>query len=511
MEFHFQKISLDQLEKITKSLNNSAPGFDDLPVQVFKNNFELLGPVILEICNKSLRDGVFPSQLKTAKVIPLFKKGSRSHVNNYRPVSILTSFSKILEKVVYSQLVLYLNRNNILTNAQHGFRPHCSTENAINSMLKYVYDDMDKGKFIISVFLDLSKAFDTIDRSILLKKLMYYGVRSTALNWFQSYLSERQQYTVFNGELSSTRNIDVGVIQGSTLGPLLFILYMNDIVKTSKLLYYCLYADDTSLTYSHENVHELIAIFNRELDKINKWFKLNHLSLNVNKSNYILFHRKLKVIPQNLTPLFINNEPVLRVEYTKFLGVFIDQELKFKAHVSHVCRKISKFTPIIYKIRKCLNEKNLISIYHALVYPNLCYCISVWGSSYKNTLKPLVTTQKRILRALIGADRMSPSEIIFESLRLLPVEKINLYMTCIYVYKCLHTNIPHCFSYRPATRTLRSTELTLLEVPLVSRTHSQQAISFTGPTIYNNLPLNIRSLENYDSFKINLKHHIRQN
>ena len=238
---------------------------------MIKNNFDLLGETILLICNKSLTEGIFPNSMKIAKVTPIYKDGEKNLINNYRPISVLNSMSKIIEKVVACQLCYYLSENDILCSRQFGFRPGVSTETAVNSLLKDIYDSFGKNESVICVLLDLRKAFDTVNRDFLSRKLHFYGTRNVALAWFNSFFSDRKQFVYLNGAKSSLLNIDFGVLQGSILGPIMFIVYINDIVKSSNLVNFTIYADDTTLTYATNNFVEDIPVLNDELRKVSCW------------------------------------------------------------------------------------------------------------------------------------------------------------------------------------------------------------------------------------------------
>ena len=246
------------------------------------------------IINESFSSGTFPDKLKIAKVTPIFKKGSRSDKNNYRPISILSVFSKIFEKLMHKRLFRYLERLCILHELQFGFREKFSTSHALISLIEHLKKSLDEGEFGCGIFIDLRKAFDTVNHSILLQKLEYYGIRGVANNWFKSYLSDRYQYVSINGITSDVKPVLCGVPQGSVLGPLLFLLYVNDLPNCSDKLTFHLTADDTNIYFSSNNLNIIQSTLNIELNHVSQWLYANRLSLNIEKTNYVLFHSPRK-------------------------------------------------------------------------------------------------------------------------------------------------------------------------------------------------------------------------
>ena len=251
------------------------------------------------IFNKSLSQGVVPKNLKCSLISPVYKSEDKSLVSNYRPVSVLPCFSKILEKLMFKRLMSFFDKHKILYQDQFGFRKKHSTEMAIISLTQKITEAIENKKFTIGIFLDLSKAFDTVDHSILLDKLEYYGIRGITLKWFKSYLSDRKQIVKFYEYRSSMKTISCGVPQGSVLGPLLFLLYVNDIHRSSTLLSFILFADDTNIFNSHSDINTLITTTNEELKKVAEWLRANKLSLNIKKNSIHYFQGKKQ---KNNTP-----------------------------------------------------------------------------------------------------------------------------------------------------------------------------------------------------------------
>jgi hypothetical protein len=259
----------NEIIRIASCLDNKqSSGFDGIPVNIMKSTAHFIAEPISAIINSSMDTGIFPDALKIAKVCPVFKDGDKSIFQNYRPISVLPSFSKVFEKVIFNRLLHYLDLRNILCNSQYGFRKNHSTFMSLIDMYDRISLAVDKIEFSIGIFIDLSKAFDTLDHCILLRKLEHYGIRGVALDWFKSYLSNRTQCVALNGVTSSFKTITYGVPQGFILGPLLFILYINDIVNCSDLLLFILFADDTNLFFSCSDIKQLFTTGNIELAKV---------------------------------------------------------------------------------------------------------------------------------------------------------------------------------------------------------------------------------------------------
>ena len=283
----------------------------------------------------SFLTGIIPTELKIALVTPIFKANDKEFYSNYRPISVLPCFSKILEKLMYNRILKCLNKHKLLFHSQYGFREKHSTNLAIMELVTKITQAIENKEYTIGVFLDLSKAFDTVNHNILLHKLEHYGIRGVALDWFKNYLSNRIQVVKYNSSRSDSLEIKCGVPQGSVLGPLLFLIYMNDIGKCSRLLSFISFADDTNLFLSHRDAYTLSNTMNQELKNITTWLSTNKLSLNVNKTHFMIFKTKNRTFSQRMS-ITIDGQQIEQVKYTKFLGLFIDEELSWKYHINHV-------------------------------------------------------------------------------------------------------------------------------------------------------------------------------
>jgi hypothetical protein len=295
--------------EISQLKTGKAVGPFSVPISVLKILRQVISKPLVTLFNASFEVGVVPTSLKLANVIPVYKKGSPACLCNYRPISLLSIFSKLLEKLVCSRLLDFLEKKNVLYDNQFGFRTKYSTDYAILSIIDKIQTAIDGRDFSCGIFLDFSKAFDTVNHEILIRKLEYYGVRGIALNWFISYLENRQQTVTVNNVTSNTTTVSCGTPQGSVLGPVLFLLYINDFHLSSSLFDFQLFADDANLFYKHKNLAILQSNINSELSNIHNWLCANRLSLNVEKSNFVVFHPPQRKLPFNLE-LTLNNIPL---------------------------------------------------------------------------------------------------------------------------------------------------------------------------------------------------------
>ena len=404
--FVFETVLPSEIElEIIMAPSNKAHGLYSCPIRLLKCSRHIISKPIANIVNQSVCMGIFPSKLKHAKIIPIYKDGNVDEPSNYRPISLLSIFNRLFEKVMYNRLKSFLNKYNVLYESQYGFRERRSTDHAILDIVNKIQSYMDKGMFSCGVFIDLQKAFDTVDHAILLQKLCHYGVRGIVNDWFSSYLINRIQTTQIGSHVSEKQNTLCGVPQGSVLGPLLFLIYVNDIYKASNKLEFFLFADDTNLLYANKNLRSLETVMNDELLKIVDWLTANKLSLNVKKTNYIIFHPyqkrlnydvNIKILDSRVNKYF-NLE---RKEYVKYLGVMIDNHLSWKHHINYVALKISRNIGILSKLRHFVPPKTLFGIYNSLIFPYLSYGLVAWGQAAKTHLEKLLTLQKRAVRLI---------------------------------------------------------------------------------------------------------------
>ena len=346
----------------------------------------------------SFEQGIFPESLKLAKVVPIHKEGSKTDVSNYRPISLLATFSKIYEKLMHHRLLTFLEMNNSLHEMQYGFRAGRSCEHALLTAQNSLLDSLNKKQVSLLLLIDFSKAFDMVDHEILLYKLQHYGIRGNTLKWLRSYLHDRKQYVSINGKNSSCRKITYGVPQGSILGPLLFIIYINDMPEIDKLAKFILYADDANIIITGKNTLEIEQKMIELNERLVRWVNSNGLMLNLKKTHFMIFSRQQ--IVQNPT-LKINNFQIKRVHEARFLGVIIDEKLTWSAHIRAIKSKMSRYVGIMYKIRSKVPVNIRLQIFHSFVQSHLNFCSLVWGFTNKSNIDMLFTMQKKAMRAVM--------------------------------------------------------------------------------------------------------------
>ena len=505
----FTLMNIDEAA-INKIINNLPPksssGCDGISSKLLK----VIAPVIIKpltlLINQVLNTGTFPDKLKIAKVIPIFKKGDPSLFENYRPISLLPAISKVLEKIIALQLSSYFETNKLLFDNQYGFRPKHSTEHAALELIDRIINKMDTNEIPLNIFLDLSKAFDTIDHTILLNKLKYYGLKGPTLNLFQSYLTNRRQYTEIEDTTSTILPIQVGVSQGSILGPILFIIYVNDLPQCSNKFDFIMYADDTTLSStigsfsdinSNTNADSLI---NAEICKVIEWLKLNKLSLNKTKSKYMTFHMPKKEIPH--LALTIDGVNIEKVEEFNFLGLTIDTNLKWKKHTDKISNKCSKITGVLNRLKLLFPQEIKCLLYNSLIVPHINYCITAWGF-HRNRITII---QKKAIRIITASSYISHTEPLFKQLNLLKVEDILTLHELKFYFKYNQGILPKYlqnWNFIPNSKihNHNTRKITTLHTLKTKHEFAKKTLKYNLPYTRNNTPHIVKDKVNTHSFQ----------
>ena len=451
-QFHFKNVSCEDVTSVIRNLKSkNTSGSDRISTSFLKKYSYILAKPLTLLINQSLEYGIFPEQLKTAKVLPIYKENDLNinDVSSYRPISILPSFSKVYEKIVHIQLYSYFTMHNLFYDHQYGFRKNHSTEYAALELHDMLIQYLDKGKIPISIFIDLSKAFDTIDHDILLKKMSFYGINDNALKWFTSYLAHRNQYVSLENTTSSSLEITTGVPQGSILGPLLFLIYVNDLPVCTNCKF-LMYADDTCLltpidvNTNTQTINDAISVgINIKLQSLYDWLVVNKLSLNVSKTKFMLFHFLQKHIEMCHVPaLEINGTPIKYVTEMKFLGIHFDNRLLFDKHINEIANKISRINGVLSKLKLYLPVNILTIIYNCLLLPYLTYGITIWGFGQCDRLRVL---QKKAIRNVTNSSYLSHCQPLCKQLRCLLFDDLLKLSILKLYYKHCCKNIPSYF------------------------------------------------------------------
>jgi len=500
---------------ITSAIKSSnSCGFDGISSNLLKKIIGSIVTPLVHLFNISISTGTVPSHLKVAKVIPIFKSGDKYSFNNYRPISVLPAISKILEKLVYKRIYDFINKHNILTPDQFGFRPKHSTYMAINKLYNQISTSLDNKLCTAGIFLDLSKAFDTLDHQILVNKLNYYGIRGVANSWIESYLNDRKQFVKFNEHCSPTSVIKCGVPQGSILGPLLFLLYINDLPSYSPNLHFIMFADDTNIIYSNKDPNLLESTLNNELKIISDWFKLNKLSLNIKKTNIMIFRNKHSCISSPNIIITIDDKEIEHVKATKFLGILIDDDLSWKSHTSHVTKIVSKYNGIFRRIKPFLPLDVLNSLYNTLVFPYFNYCAIIWADKNNSHIQSLFLMQKRIIRTCTNSIWLAHTDPLFKSLKTLKIHDLYTFQTAQFMYQYHFNKLPshiidhENFLTNKDVHTYNTRSSNDYHIDPTNTQLAENTLRIQGALLWNSLHSSIKQSPSLPIFKHRLKDHL---
>lgn len=482
--------------------NNKSAGIDGLKAEVLKHISHIICEPLAYIINKCMEKGYFPSAFKTSIVIPIFKTGDRMEASNYRPISLITNFAKVFEKIIKVRLNDFLKKFKILSEMQYGFREGKSTQDAILALTSKVYTALDESIPSLAVFIDLAKAFDTVSHAILVETLEQIGIRNCALDLFTSYISDRYQCVKIKNTLSDLEKIEYGVPQGTVLGPILFIIYLNGLFSTQSSGTIITYADDTAIYYSADSWPNLKSMVERDMGNIKDWFDHNLLTINFSKTFYVPFCSNKLNIP-DFGPLRLGDIYIEPTKEIKYLGVKIDSHLKWDAHINYVVRKIRT---VLYKFKKLgevLETKELKVLYYSLVESHLIYGILAWGSAAKTHLKNLEIIQKKILKIIFKKEQTYPSDALFEESGVLDVRQLFYFHCNVKQHNDQNylTKFEHMYSTRQRGHTYK--------VPFIKKTIGQKSYTYLGPKLYNSLNIEIRNITSIHQFKIKLRNHIK--
>ena len=492
-------VTPEECRLIIMSLKITKEHRDSIPVYLFKSVSHILAYVICDMINQCFSLGKFPDTLKFAVIVPIHKSGSKLVIFNFRPISLLKFLSKIFERCMYSRFLDFIRQNCIISPNQFGFLQKKSTEDALLKFTEYIYNSLNKKMYTAGILIDFKKAFDTVNHNILLKKLYRYGFRGLPLNLISSYLQNRPHTVKINNCFSDSKISNLGVPQGSILGPLLFILYINDIFNIFTVAEPILFADDTTLCVSASSSDSLKIVCDAELEIFSAWAVSNRLSINTSKTSFLLFTKKTTPLDFYLS---LGNDILEKSTCCKLLGVFIDDGLSFKNHISYICSKVSKQVGILYKLRDYVQKNTLLDLYYSFVYPYLNYCVTLWGGTFDTHLIPLFILQKRIVRIINFASYLAHTSPLFYLNKILKLRDIYIYNAACYFFKNPSLLLPtrvHSYETRGRNDLL---------APFQRLTLTQHSVYYRGVGIWNDLPTFVTGSPSLKIFKSRLKEHL---
>ena len=500
-----------------RELNNTkAFGSDGIAFKFIQESLPIIAFYIMVIINTSIVTHVFPHQWKHPHILPFHKNGDKDEVSNYRPISLLPILSKILEKVIAIQLMSYLETNKLLSNHQHGFRSNLSTETALMKVTDKLYENIDKKKVSLLLLLDLSKAFDSVSHRILIDKCKKLNVDP---RWFQSYLSNRCQSVRIDNVTSTPREILYGVPQGSILGSILFIIFVNDMSEFIKDCLLMLYADDTQLllTGTISNLKDLIKRAEDTLKAAKNYFQRNGLTVNEAKTQCIFVGSRQYIsrIPEDIIVKFNDND-LTPSKCVKNLGVYMDQYLSFDTHIDEMAKKVTGILFYINRIKDRFETSTRIILVQSLVLSALNYCSNIWGMSNKTQIERVQRLQNFAAKVAIGGarkyDHVSP---IFDKLEWLRMDKKLHFDICILIFKVQRSLIPEWLFLLPtviqARQEMRTRQCNDLVIPRTTSNIGKNQFAVKGPTVWNNLPKEIKEVNSLALFKSKLKKYLLTN
>ena len=497
--------SPNEVFNLIRSLPNKNCNINNIPVFIYKHLASEISHIISDLFNLSIESGYFPISLKTATIIPIFKANDRYLAKNYRPISLIHILSKIYEKLMKTRMTSFIELHGLVSENQFGFRGGRSTVDAVLEFTNECVDAMDDGAHTVAVLLDLKKAFDTVNHAVLLMKMERMGFRGIFLDWIRSYLSDRRIVVNVGGALSREEIIPIGLPQGNVLSPLLFILYIDDMHRacgTAKCLHF---ADDSTMYLSGPDPAELSAEISGSLTVVSRWLIANRLTLNIEKTKYMLFSPLN--IPTNLLNIAIDGTPIERVNKFSLLGILVDDRLRFDAHISNTCSKLSRSLGVIYKMSSFFPPTILKTLYFSIFYPHLIYGIIIWGGCGVVNVGRVERIQRRAMRLL--AEFCGP----YDCSTILPMKCVTQYFTAIKFHNCLFNSNHLYFTDRinlllPIHQHVtRFVSRDLFNIPHYRKTRSQNFFIYQSINLWNSLPSDLKYL-NKKAFKNRLKAHL---
>ena len=492
----------EQVLEFCKEINTTkSSGIGDIASKILKCAFMVLIPQLVYLFNLSFDTGIFPDSWKRATVIPLFKSRDRSMVGNYRPISLLPLPGKLIEKIAHHKIVSFLENNDILSDKQNGFRKGLCTVSAVADLTDHLFSAINKSETSLSIFVDLRKAFDTVCHNILCRKIEKYGLRGKVLDWCKHYLLNRSQITLANNLRSGSRAIEYGVPQGSVLGPLFFILYVNDLQDCLKNVNVQLYADDTVLYYSGVSTSVITTQLQQDLNNFHNWCLSNKLTVNPSKTKMMAFGTGHSIKKSKRCQLYLGGERIQRVATYKYLDFTLDSTLSFKNQIADIIQKVMHKKILLSRMMPFLNKNTALSIYKMMILPYFDYCDIIYHTACASDLDKLHRLQNKCLKTCLGLNRLHETKAVLSMAKCAYLGSRRSAHVCNFMFKRLNRN---------SLLDLRDIPTCQHDAPLFTIMHPnneafKRSVQFAGSTIWNELPVDTRLIDNYHVFKMQQK------
>lgn len=503
--FFVSPVTVEELKCKVKSLKNKkSTGFDLFSTSLVKHIIDSIAHVLTYIINLSFSSGVFPEQLKLSIVIPIQKKSNSLKLENLRPISLLSIFSKVFEKLMKDRLLKYLENLNFFSNKQFGFTKGKSTEDALVSVTDLIYTSLNDKNKTTGVFIDFKKAFDLVDHDILLSKLEAVGVRGITLNWFKSFLVNRKQKVKIGNKFSLSSVVKTGVPQGSVSSATLFLIFINDLLNLNFRGQISAFADDIALFYSGKDPATIAEIINEDLILLNNWVKANKMQVNVSKTKFINFDfvgfelpvpLKYHINGCNFNLGLCNCEEIEKVNSYKYLGVTLDEKLSWENHVKGLHSKLRKSIRTFYYLRNFCSTPLLRTLYFALIHSKLQYGIICWGGTYKTLIDKLRSTQNYFVRIILKKNRRETSYPLYLQLKIFPIQHLFVFKV-LRMFYIRSGNLGNEILFYQT----RSNTNYVFRLPKVNKSLFRKSFNYLGPKLFNHLPEDIRKCNKFRIF-----------
>ena len=500
--FEFARATQTEIFNLVKAINViKSSGIPDLSASILKLSLKTLNPEFSHVINTSINRSEIPKDWKKATVIPIPKTGDLSKVGNYRPISLLPAPGKILEKLIHNQLVEHIESGSLLSDYQYGFRNCRSTLHAVTYV---VNNNINKKIKTVAVFIDFRKAFDCLQFPQLMEKLSQLHLHHNTISWLRNYLTGRTQSTLVNGTRSPEADITQGVPQGSIIGPLLYIIYANDIPNVIKHSKFAFYADDTVLLASHKNMHTAFANIQKDLDNLWSWCESNGIFINTSKTEYMIFRGRKPVSPIALDgrplSLSIQKNCIDRVSCYSYLGIWLDEQLNFNRHASSIVSRTSYKIHQLRKIRHFINSKAALLVYKNMILPVVEYGDIYLSSVSKESQKKMQTLQNRAIKCALSKEKRFSTKMLHTEAKLELLKVRRKYHMLQHVFKTSQLSGFKGWKRSSIIKT-RSSKRRLMALRKPNTNKYKRSITYKGPKMWNALPTDAQTAPNLWQFK----------